>query len=59
MNRSANDERRRAVLPFEGAERRRKYSGNEMPPDPTPGEPGKEAAIEEGRLDRGDRKRGN
>lgn len=50
------EERRRASQFFDGAERRRTYAEGEMPPDPTPGEPGAEARIEKDRLDRGDKK---
>jgi len=60
-----HEERRKAREHYKGDERRaedqaetppKKYSSNEMPPDPTPGNPGKEASIERDRLDRGDKK---
>jgi hypothetical protein len=55
MEQKNQEERRKSQQHFKGDERRQ-YSENEMPRDPTPGNPGKEAAIEKGRLDRGDKK---
>jgi hypothetical protein len=60
MDQKTHEERRKSQQQFKGDERRTetppKYSSNEMPPDPTPGDPGKEAAIERDRLDRETRK---
>ena len=59
MQQKTQEERRKSQQHFKGDERRTdqaerppKYSSNEMPRDPTPGHPGKEASIERDRLDR-------
>jgi hypothetical protein len=36
-------ERRKAQSPYVGDDRRKQYSPDEMPPDPTPGDPGVDA----------------
>ena len=62
MDPKAQEERRQSQKPYEGDERRKqdgaethkKYAADEMPKDPTPGDPGEENVIERGRLDRGD-----
>ena len=51
MPQKMQQERRSSTQPYEGDERRQ-YSENEMPRDPTPGDPGQEASIERDRLDR-------
>ena len=47
------EERRKSQEHYKGDERRAPNQPNEMPTDPTPGNPGKEAVIERDRLDRG------
>ena len=41
-------DRRREDQGFEGDERRKSYSHGELPPDPTPGDPGADARDQQG-----------